>query len=249
VNLTNIAGIIIVLIFAGVMAALFRLNRSHPYDGLRSIPAFGRLRRAIGMAIEDGSRVHVSLGSASLIAPNSASALVGLATLERVAQLGSTSDSPPVVTSGDASLAILSQDELRRSADEANRMDDFDLLQGRLTGVTPFSYAAGAMAVIADEHSTSNIVLGNFGPEAGLLADAAEKTHACFLAGSDSITGQAVFFASAQDPLLGEEVFASGAYLQSGPIHAASLRAQDAFRWGVAGIIIIGAILKLIGVV
>ena len=184
-NLINIAGLIIVLIFAAVMAVLSRTSRFRHFSGLRPIAAFGRLRRAIGMAVEDGSRVHVSLGSASLIAPNSASALVGLTTLERVALLSASSDLPPVVTSGDASLTILSQDELRRSAAEANLMEDFDLRQGRLTGVTPYSYAAGAMAVISDEQSSSNIVIGNFGPEAGLLADAAEKTHACFLAGSD----------------------------------------------------------------
>ena len=63
------------------------------------------------------------------------------------------------------------------------------------------------------------------------------------------MTGQAVFFATAQDPLIGEELFASGAYLQGGTMHTASLHAQDVFRWAVAGFVIVGAFLKLIGVV
>ena len=45
-----------------------------------------RLRRALGLAVEDGSRLHVSLGKASIFSPTNASALVGLATLERVAR-------------------------------------------------------------------------------------------------------------------------------------------------------------------
>ncbi len=248
-NLTSIAGLIIVLVFAGAMGAVFWINRKDPYRDLRPMAAFSRLRRAIGMAVEDGSRVHVSLGSASLIASNSASALVGLTLLERVARLSSTSDLPPVVTSGDAPLALLSQGELRRSAAEANLMDDYDPGLSRLTGVTPYSYAAGAIPVINDGQISTNIALGNFGPEAGLMADAAEPTHAFYLAGSDSVTGQAVLFAAAQDPLIGEELFAGGAYLQSGEMHAASLHAQDLFRWGIAGLLILGAILKLLGVV
>ncbi len=247
-NLLTIAGLLIVLVCAILMGVYFWINRDRPYRGLRPIPAFGRLRKAISMAVEDGSRVHVSLGSASLVGPNSASALVGLAMLDRVAQLSSTSDRPPVVTSGDPGLAILSQDELRRSYRAANLSDEYDPRQGRVAGVTPFSYAAGVMPVIRDEQVTSNIVIGNFGAEAGLITEAAEQTHACLLAGSDSITGQAVLFASAQDPLIGEELFAGGAYLQAGGMHTASLHAQDTLRLVAGGLMIIGAILKLIGV-
>jgi hypothetical protein len=104
------------------------------------------------------------------------------------------------------------------------------------------------MPVIRDEQVTSNIVIGNFGAEAGLITEAAEQTHACLLAGSDSITGQAVLFASAQDPLIGEELFAGGAYLQAGGMHTASLHAQDTLRLVAGGLMIVGAILKLIGV-
>jgi hypothetical protein len=248
VNLMNIAGLLIVVVCAILMGVFFWINRGRPYRGLRPIPAFGRLRRAIGMAVEDGSRVHVSLGSASLVGPNSASAFIGLTMLDRVAELSSTSDRPPVATSGDASLAILTQDEMRSNYRDSNRLDEFDPQQGRLAGVTPYSYAVGTMPIFRDEQVSSNILIGSFGPEAGLIAEAAEQTHACLLAGSDSLTGQAVLFASAQDPLIGEELFAGGAYLQGGAMHTASLHTQDVLRIGVCGIIVIGAILKLFGV-
>jgi hypothetical protein len=53
------------------------------------------------------------------------------------------------------------------------------------------------------------------------------------------MTGQALLFGSAQEPLIGEEVFATGAYMDAGVVHQASLRTQDVLRW----IIIIGLIL------
>ena len=158
------------------------------------------------------------------------------------------SDRPPVATSGDSTLAILSQDKLRSAYREANSPDSYDPNQGRLTGMTPFSYAAGAMPVFQDEQVSANIVIGNFGPEAGLLADAAEQSGCFLLAASDAIPAQAVLYAAAQEPLVGEELFASGAYLQAGPLHAASLHVQDVLRWVLVAGLLAGTILKLAGI-
>jgi hypothetical protein len=67
------------------------------------------------------------------------------------------------------------------------------------------------------------------------------------LAGTDNLTGQAVLYATAHEPLIGEELYAGGAYLQAGPIHTASLQAQDAIRWLLVGVILIGIVLKVVG--
>jgi len=248
VNWTNTAGIVVVIGCIALMAGFFFRNRAHPYRGLRDIPAFTRLRRAVGLSVEDGSRLHISLGSASLQDPSSASAMVGLTVLERAARLSSVSDRPPVATSGDSTLAILSQDKMRAVAADANAPDAYDPRQGRLTGMTPFSYAAGAMPVFRDEQVSANIIIGNFGPEAALLADAAEQSGCFLLAASDAIPAQAVLYATAQEPLVGEELCASGAYLQSGSLHAASLHAQDVLRWVVVAGLVVGTILKFAGI-
>jgi hypothetical protein len=69
------------------------------------------------------------------------------------------------------------------------------------------------------------------------------------VAGTDSIHGQAVLYAAADEPLLGEELYAAGAYLGAGPAHTASLRMQDILRWVVVVAIVLGAILSLVGIV
>ena len=247
-NWMSITGLIIVILCGGLMFVFMLLNRSRPLRGLRVIPAFSRLRRAMALAVEDGSRLHVSLGSASLLSSQSASALVGLSMLDRIAQLSSISDRPPVVTSGDSVLAILSQDTLRSSFQAANALDQYDPTRGRLTGFTPFSYAVGATPAILDESVSANVLVGHFGPEVALLTDAAVEANAFSLAASDGLPGQAVLYSAAQEPLIGEELFAGGAYLQAGPMHAASLRAQDVLRWVLAASMLVGALLKLLGI-
>jgi hypothetical protein len=244
-----IAGIVLVLLAAGLMF-WFSLQRRTPQRGrprihLRPIRAMRRLRRAIGLAVEDGSRLHVSIGEASIISAINASALIGLSTLERIGILSSVSDRAPVSTSGHGTLAILSQDTVRAAYRIANVPEYYDPHQARLAGPTPFSYAAGTLPVIHNERASTHILVGNFGPEVGLLTDAIEREGAFSLAGSDSFSAQAVIYATATEPLIGEELFAVPAYLQAGSMHQAGLRTQDVLRWLVIGALIIGAIYSL----
>jgi hypothetical protein len=229
-----------------IILALPRYNRGP--RSLRPIPALQRLRRAIGQAIEDGKRLHVSLGKSSLLEPTNPSALSGLSTLERIAQLSIMSDRPPIATSGDGALSILSQDTLRAVYRTGNALEQYDPARGRLAGPTPFSYIAGALPVFRQEQASSHILIGNFGPEVGLLIQAADQQQTFSLAASDSLPAQAVLYATSQEVLIGEELFAVPAYLDAGPAHTASLHVQDILRWGLIAVIVIGVILKTLGI-
>src|SRR5512132_4380155 len=160
------------------------LRRRYP-GVFRPIEAYERLNRAVGLAVESGTRLHISLGRGNLFTARGASALAGLAMLRKLAERTSLSDRPPVVTSGDASLAILSQDTLQSGYRAAGAEEQYRFSTGRLTGLTPFSYAAGAIPTIHDENVSANIVIGNLGIEAGLLAEASERQNANLIAASD----------------------------------------------------------------
>ena len=233
--------------FSGILMLGIALSHRKKPPSFRDIPAFTRLRQAVALVVEDGSRLHVSLGRGALTTQHSASALAGLALLRQSARLTSAGDQPPVATSGDALLTILSQDTLRGAAISTGQVA-FDPTNGRLTGLTPFSYAAGAVPVIRDEKVSANVLMGNFGVEVALLSDAAEHTNEFVLAGSDDLTAQAVIYANAQEPLIGEEVYAAGAYLESGLLHGASLTVQDILRWLIIAAILIGAGLTMAGI-
>jgi hypothetical protein len=144
-------------------------------------------------------------------------------------------------------VAILSQDTIKATSRSVGTSGQQLLASGGLTGVTPLSYAAGVIPVIYDEQSSIDILLGNFDSEAALIADASERNGNVSLAGSDSLTAQAVMYATTREPLIGEEFFASGAYVQAGAMHEASVHAQDILRWVLIGIILIGAALKFLG--
>jgi len=245
----SIAGAVLVLLAAGLMF-WFSLQRRGAQRGrsrlaLRSLLPLQRLHRAIGLAVEDGSRLHVSLGKASILGFNNASAFIGLSILERIGILSSVSDRPPVATSGDGTLAILSQDTVRAAYRISNIPEHYDASQARLAVPTSFSYIAVALPVVHDERVSAHILVGNFGPEIGLLAGAIDREDAFALAGSDSFAAQAVIYASATEALIGEELFAVPAYLQASPMQQAGLRTQDVLRWLVIAALIVGAFVSM----
>jgi hypothetical protein len=236
-----------VLVLAAILFVALALLRRRSPGAFRVIEAYERLNRSVGLAVENGTRLHVSLGRGSLFTARGGSALAGLAMLRRLAQRTSVSDRPPVATSGDASLAILSQDTLQAGYRAAGAEDQYRFSTGRLAGLTPFSYAAGTLATIHDENVSSNIILGDLGAEAALLAEASDRQNASLIAASDNLSAQSVFYAAAQEPLVGEELFAAGAYVGAGASHDASLNVQDILRWLIILAIIIGAGLKILG--
>jgi hypothetical protein len=243
------AGLVLVLITAGMifLFSIFARDRK-TRPTFRSIPALLSLRRAIGLAVEEGNRLHVSIGNSSLLTTTNASALAALSALERISQLSSVSDRPPIATSGEGSLSILSQDTIRAAFRLANALELYDQYLARLSGVTPMSYVVGTLPVIRTEHVSANLFIGNFGPEVAFLVDASQHEHAFTLAASDVLSTQAVLFATSPETLLGEELFAAPAYLQAGPYHLASLRVQDILRWVLILVLIIGSLLKLVGI-
>ena len=246
-NLDKILGFGFLLLSLGLTVLFVVISRNKTGRTIRQIPAFHRFRREVGLAVEAGKRVHVSLGRGGVNGLAGGAAFVGLSMLERCARAASISDCPPVATSGDGVVTVLSQDTLRGTYRSLGADQRYDPSSGRLSGLSPLAFAAGAMPAIHDEQVSANILAGHFGSEVALLAEAGERSHCLTVAGSDHLTAQAVMYATAQEPLIGEELYAGGAYLGVSSVHNASLHSQDVLRWVLVGAIFIGAILKLTG--
>ncbi len=244
-SLPTIAGLILV-VFSTILLIGLYLLKDRVKASFRDISAFTKFNKARGTAVEDGMRIHFSLGSASVASPRTAASFSTISVLRHTVELSAASDKPPLATSGDAALAILSQDSLRTAYHVAGAEQQYNATSGRLTGVTPFSYAAGTLPAIYDEDISANVLAGGFGVEVGLLSDAAERKQSFVLAAADSLPAQAVLYASAQEPLIGEELFASGAYLKVGRAHLVSLYAQDVLRWLIVIALVGGTMMKLL---
>jgi hypothetical protein len=241
--------LLFILLCLGLILFFLFSDRNRPKINLRDIQAFRHIRREVDLAVEAGKRLHISLGRGNINDLQGGAAFIGLTILDRCARAASNSDRPPMTTSGDGVLNILSQDTLQSTYRSLATERRYDPTNARLTGLTPMSFAAGAMPTIHDEHVSANFFAGHIGTEIALLTEAGERSRSLTVAGTDSLHAQAVLYATSDEPLLGEELYAAGAYLDAGPAHSASLRMQDILRWVVVAVIVIGAIFKLLGIV
>jgi hypothetical protein len=240
---------VLLVVAAAVLIVLFNALARRGFPKIRNIPAFTSLYRAVGLSVEDGSRLLMSLGAPSLLTRYGASALAGLELLRDATQKTSVSDRPPVALAGEASLAFLAQDTLEAGFRGSGASELYQPTSGRLAGMTAFSSMAGTMPVLADEHVSVAALVGHFGAEAAVLADAAERDGVVMVAGSDEPGVQAALYASATEALLGEELYAGAAYLGGRGTHVASLLAQDVLRWVIIAAMLIAAGLKFLGII
>jgi hypothetical protein len=237
---------ILLVLFLVMMGIFIFRGRKQAGRELREIPAYNRLRRMIGLAVEAGTRLHISIGRGSMSDLQAAASFAGVLLLERVARAASISDQPPVATSGDGFLSILSHNTLHSAYREIGAESQFEPTASQTSGVTPYSFAAGAMQVFTDGGISAGLLAGSFGGEVALLAEAAERNGSITIGGSENITAQAVLYAVSHEPLIGEELFAGGAYLGAAGAQSASLKAQDVVRWVLIGVLIAAALFKFL---
>jgi len=225
--------LLLIIITAGLILIYSVLKKAPVSQTLRPVSAVNRLNQAIAMSVESGTRIHIALGRANFLSPINSSAFSGLTIVERIALVSVMADRFPVASSGDGSIAILSQTIFHHALLQTSVDPSSEAVQGRLVGTTPFSYAAGALELISQEQVSTNLFIGHFGSEVALLTDASERKKATTLGTSDSLSGQAILYLAADTPLIGEELFALPAYTSPSKVNTASVRAMDFLRWGV----------------
>jgi hypothetical protein len=240
--LTLFLFIVLILIFA----ALARRKGARPAI-FREIDALLSLPHTVGQAVETGRRLHISLGSGTIGDMNTTSALAGLTVLDQISAVATVSDKPPVVTTADGTAMLLAQDTLKNVYVRQNVLNRYDPTSARVAGLSPLSFGAALTSLVQDESVGGTVLIGAMGTEAALLAEADQRANVTTLAGADDPATQAVLFASADSPLIGEDIFAGGAYIGRNPGHVGSLRAQDVMRVLIIIVILAAAFARTLG--
>jgi hypothetical protein len=114
--------------------------------------------------------------------------------------------------------------------------------QVRLIAPQPAAYAAGVMNILDSDEVDGTVLVGKFGDEYLLMGETAARHRMAHIGGASDPNTLPFIYASAQETLLGEEIYAAGAYLKHIPAHVGSLVAQDTMRWVVA-LIMLGGVL------
>jgi hypothetical protein len=216
---------------------------------LREIPAYSTLPLVVGESIEANRPMHVSLGSAGIGGANTLLALASAELAYQVVQRAAIGAVAPILTVSDASALSLAQDTLRRAYRSRDLLDRYRIgsAQWYPAGGRSLAFAAALTAVVGNDRVAGNVLAGSYGPELALISEAAIRRDQHLVATSDQLEGQAVALVMAEHPLLGEDVFAAGAYLGQGASQIAGVVTQDVLRWLLILFIFIPTELAVIG--
>lgn len=226
------------VLFTAIGAVLARQLR------LRAIAAYDELPNLIDFNIEAGKTMHVSFGSSAVRDETTLSALASAELLYHVTERAAIGDNPTLVTLSDPLTLTLAQDTLRRGYKARNRLVKYRPLRAQWypQGRSSLAFAAGAGLSLTDEDVSANYLIGRYGAELALLAENAQRRNQTIIAQSDQIEGQAVAYMISPTPLIGEEMYMSGAYLDTNPGLRGGALAIDALRYLTVGFIVLAAI-------
>ena len=235
-----LAALIVLVSVPLLFYALSRARAGHR-PRLRPIPAFDILSGMSGRAAESGRVLHVGLGMGGISGSDTAVSLAGLTALEYLADRAAACKSRLVVTVADPTLLPAAQEVLRRAYAQ-HESDIFSPTQVRLLAPDPAAYAAGVMDILEGEAPLANVTIGAFGDEYLLIGETGVKRGIEQVAGTDDPAALAFMHATAQETLIGEEIFAAGAYLCRQPESIAGLMVQDWWRYLVVAFIVAGVL-------
>lgn len=248
-DVTTQTYVVLLLLAALVISTVARLviRRRTGFYPLRPIGAYQRLPMAIGAAIEANRPVHMSLGSAGIGGKDTPLALATADLAYHTLRAAAIGDAPPIITMSNGVALPLAQDTLRRAYASRGMLARYPRgsAQWYPQGARSLAFAAALTGVMTDNRVLINVLGGSFGPEMALPAEAAARHRQQLFASSDQLEGQAVAYALADQPLLGEELYVAGAYLGNEPSRQAMVITLDTLRLALVAVL---AILVLVSV-
>jgi hypothetical protein len=216
---------------------------------LRKLPGLDAVEEAVGRATEMARPVVISTGIGGLTDINAPQTVAGLSMVGYVAKLcakyGARLIAParqPYVVPVETEIIATAFNEEGKSEEAARAIDMVQYLSD-----SQFSYTMGYLAILRREQPGAHIMIGAYWAESLQLAEVGFTTGAVQIAGT-AMTAQIPFFVAACDySLIGEEIYAAGAYLSKDPVQSGSIVGQDIGKALAMFLIVAGLILTAVG--
>lgn len=191
---------------------------------IRRIAGLDAIDEAVGRATEMGKPVVYVPGIGSMS---------GISTIASIFILGEVSkkiaqyDATLKVPHYDPIVFTVAKETVKQSYMEAERPDSYREDINVYITTDQFAYAAAVDGIITREKPAACFYMGYFMAESLLLAEVGAGVGAIQIAGTDVDSQLPFFFTACDYTLIGEELYAAGAYLSKEPMLVSALKVQD----------------------
>ena len=217
------SSLVMLLVFWGVIIASMSKAKKGAVIKLRPIAGYEALEECVGRAVEMGRPIHACPGFFGL----TLEMMAGIAALNHVAKLSARYDADLICTTANPDTYTVTDAVVKQAYIEEGKPANYKPEMVRYLSNDQFAFASGVMGLITREQVASNIMIGQFAAESLLFAETGYTAGAMQIAGT-ARTAQLPFFVATCDyVIIGEELFAAGAYFSSdNKIELGCLRAR-----------------------
>jgi hypothetical protein len=238
------AVIILILFFVGpVLYNILRAKKGAELF-IRRIPGIDAIDEAVGRAVELGRPLSFTTGITTI----SPLLYACLGVLRYIGRKAAVFASHLFIPCSDAQVLALTDATLQSAYRTEKKFTSYNPAALRFLSDEQFAYASGYQGLIHRENVGAAFLFGSFAAESLILAEAGQQVGAIQVAGTVS-PEQIPFFLTACDyTLIGEELYAAGAYLSKDPVQTGSLRGQDIAKCVILVLIAVGILQQTLSV-
>lgn len=236
--------VLLILFFAFVLYFITSAQAGKQFF-VRRIPGIDAIEEAIGRATEMGRSVLYVPGINDI---DDIQTMASLNILESVAKVTARYETPIVVPTNYPVVMTLAQEMVKNGYIAAGRADGYDPDSVRYVTTEQFAYVAAIAGIMLRDKPAANIYLGSFYAESLLLAETGFSTGAIQIAGTAQVAQLPFFVVACDYTLIGEELYAAGAYLSREPRLLGSLKGSDYMKVALIAAMVIGCVLETVGI-
>lgn len=227
------------VLFTTLILGSIQMARSGKPLFIRRIAGLNAVDEAIGRATELGRKVIYVPGIQSVSDIQTIASLAILGHVARAsARYGTDLDCP----NRDPFTFVSARETVRSAFLAEGRPDLFREEMVNYVTYDQFAYTAAVSGRMVREKPAANFLIGHFFAESLILAETGQSTGAIQIAGTADPSQLPFFVATCDYTLIGEELYAAGAYLSREPVLLGSIRGQDIAKalllmFGIVGIV------------
>lgn len=231
--------LLLFLIFCGLVLYYIQGVRTGKPINIRRIAGLNAIDEAVGRATELGRKVMFVPGIQPI---DENQTIAALAVLQYVARMTARYNTELDVPNKDPLTYASARETVREAYMEEGRPDLFNEQIVHYVTYDQFAFTATVSGTMVREKPAANFLIGAFYAESLLLAETGQATGAIQIAGTAEVAQLPFFVCACDYTLIGEELYAAGAYLTRDPAQLGSIKGQDYTKAVVGAAIILGTI-------
>lgn len=238
--------LIVLVIFSIVLLVCIWLGGKGKKIELRPLPAINAIVEAIGRAAELGKPIHFNPGWYSLDSVEAPQTVAALSIFNYIMKYAVEADVRVITTLIRPDVIPLIDDIMRSSYAASGKLESYRPDDIRYISGEQFAYIGGVAKIFRDEEPAATIALGGFMAYSLLLMETAHSYGQFKIAGTASWHQIPFFAATADYILIGEELYAAGAYTSDDPYMKGSILGQDIVKIISIILLVVGILLSAI---